>query len=118
MNVVVGDDLTLAVIITGFNQPLTAVTWSSSGVEITNDTARVTIINSDLSVAPATSVLTVSPVVNPAADEGLYTLSAESPAGATSLFHMVTVFGNEDCLLVIIIPTMCMCPYLSSSHHY
>ena len=94
MQVVVGANLILAVDITGFNQPLTAVTWSRGGVELTNDTVRVTIINSDLSIAPATSMLTVSPVVSPAADEGIYTVTAESPAGASDNFFDVNVFGN------------------------
>ena len=98
MQVVVGANLSLLVEITGFNQPLTAVTWSRGAVELTNATARVTIINSDLSIAPATSMITVSPVVNPAADEGTYTVTAESPAGTFDIFFDVTVLGNTALL--------------------
>ena len=94
VQVVVGANLSLAVDIFGFNQPLTAVTWRLGAVELTNDTARVTIINSDLSIAPATSMLTVSPVVSPAADEGRYTVTAESPAGTSHIFFAVDAFGN------------------------
>ena len=94
MQVVIGANLTLAVDITGFNQPLTAVTWSRGGVELTNDTARVTVINSDLSVAPATSELTVSPVMIPEADGGVYIVSAESPAGTCDVIFFIEVFGK------------------------
>ena len=97
MLVVVDANLTLAVNITDFNQPLTAVTWRHGGVELTNATARVTVINSDLSIAPATSTLTVSPVVNPATDEGRYTVTAESPAGTSDVFFDVDIFGNTAC---------------------
>ena len=98
VDVVVGANLTLAVDITSFNQPLTAVTWSRSATELTNATVRVTIINSDLSIAPATSMLTVSLVVSPAADEGIYTVTAESPAGTSDVFFDVNVFGNTAVL--------------------
>ena len=64
-------------------------------MEVANNTVRVTIINSDLSIAPATSMLTVSPVVSLSADEGQYTVTAESPAGASSdVVFDVNVFGN------------------------
>ena len=94
MQVVIGANLILAVDITDFNQPLTAVTWRRGGVELTNDTARVTVINSDLSIAPATSELTVSPVMIPEADGGVYVVSAESPAGTCDVIFFIEVFGN------------------------
>ena len=101
MDVVVGADLSLAVDITDFNQPLTAVTWSRGGVQITNATTGVTIINSDLSIALATSMLTVSPVVSPAADGGQYTVSAESPAGTSDVVVFdVRVFGNATLICI------------------
>ena len=93
VQLVVGANLTLAVDITGFNQPLTAVTWRR-GATVINATARVTIINSDLSIAPATSMLTVSPVMSPSADEGTYIVTAESPAGTSDIGFDVNVFGN------------------------
>ena len=99
MRVVVGANLTLAVDITGFNQPLTAVTWRLGGTELTNATPRVTIINSDLSIAPATSMLTVSPVVSPSADEGTYTVTAESHAGTSDVFFDVDIFGNTAVIM-------------------
>ena len=99
MRVVVGANQTLPVDITDFNQPLTAVTWSRGATELTNTTARVTIINSDLSIPPATSMLTVSPVVSPSADEGRYTVTAESPAGTSDVFFDVNIFGNTAVIM-------------------
>ena len=94
MQVVVGANLTLAVDVTGFNQPLTAVTWRRGATELTNHTTGVTITNSDLSIAPALSVLTVSPIMSPSADEAVYTVTAESPAGMSNVVFDVGVFGN------------------------
>ena len=94
MQVVVGANLSLAVDITDFNQPLTAVTWRRGATELTNSTTGITIVNSDLSIAPATSMLTISPVVSPGNDEGTYIVTAESPAGASDNVFDVNVFGN------------------------
>ena len=114
---VVDANLTLAVDITGFNQPLTAVTWWH-GVTVTNDTVRVTIINSDLSIAPATSMITVSPVVSPSADGGLYSVTAESPAGTFDIFFDVDVFGNTALMCNSGFIIQLACPLPSSSHHH
>ena len=118
VSVVVGANLRLAVDITGFKQPLTAVTWRHGAVEVTNTTARVTIINSDLSIAPATSMLTVSPVVSPATDEGTYIVTAESPAGASDHFFDVDVFGNTALMCNNGSIVQLACPLLSSYHHH
>ena len=118
MDVVVGANLSLPVDITGFNQPLTAVTWSRGATELTNDTAAVTIINSDFSIAPATSMLTVSPVVSPSADEGRYTVAAESPAGTSHIFFDVDVFGNTALMCNSGSVIQFACPLPSSSHHH
>ena len=99
MSVVVGANLTLAVDITGFNQPLTSVTWRRGATQLTNATTGVTIINSDLSISPATSMLTVSPVVSPSADAALYTVTAESPAGTSDVSFDVDVFGNTAVIM-------------------
>ena len=118
VNVVVGANLTLAVDVTDFNQPLTAVTWSRGATELTNATVSVTIINSDLSIAPATSMLTVSPVVSPSADEGQYTVTAESPAGTSDIFFDVDVFGNTALMCNSGFIIQLACPLPSSSHHH
>ena len=88
-----GQPLVLSVNITAFNLPLSFITWTFEGVELTNDTERVTIIHSDFNVDPATSTLILE-FVQPILDETVYSVTVVNPAGQSETTFEVSVIGE------------------------
>ena len=93
LNRTVGETLEISVDITGFNLPITSITWTLDGSELTNATDRVTILNSGLDPLMATSTLVVDPVET-LMDEGVYNITVENPAGMSTTSYTVSVFGR------------------------
>ena len=103
LEVVAGDDLTLTASISGFNLPLTSISWTQQGNTLTGSEERVTISNSTLTSNTATSTFLLSAVLPQ--DAGTYSITATNPAGSSNVFEFtVTVTGkDEDVFLKLII---------------
>ncbi len=88
--------LVLSVNVTGFNLPLSEVTWERVGGDtLTDATPRVTIVTSDLTVDPTSSTLTLE-MVESLVDQGQYRATATNPAGNSSTTFDVTVLGIDE----------------------
>ena len=94
VEVIVGDRFTLVVTITGFNLPITSITWRLGDMELTRATETVTVTtSSDLTQPPATSTLVVDPVLS-LVSQGTYTVTVVNPAGTAVTGINVTVLGK------------------------
>ncbi len=88
--------LVLSVNITGFNLPLSEVTWERVGGDtLTDATPRVTIVTSNFNMDPASSTLTLE-MVESLADQGQYRATATNPAGNSYTTFDVTVLGIDE----------------------
>ena len=93
----VGEVLTLAVNITGFNLPLSGVTWSFGGITLTDVTDRTLITTpADLTTLPVMSTLVRMPILS-LEDEGNYDVTVSNLAGIVLFEFQVTVNGEPLC---------------------
>ncbi len=89
-----GAPLTLPVTITGFNIPLTSITWYFEGSEVTNETENGEVYHSSFGEAPVQTTLVVE-FPQPELDEGTYTVTAANEAGNTTTHLFVSVTGQN-----------------------
>ena len=90
VEVVTDTALILTVNITGFNLPLTDITWYIDGAQATNGTGNITITNVTMDSPPATSTFVLDPVQFPI-ERGLYSVVATNGAGNDMTTFNVTV---------------------------
>ena len=90
VEVVTDTPLILTVNITGFNLPLTDITWCIDGVQATNGTGNITIKNVNMDSPPATSTFVLDSVQFPI-ERGLYSVVATNDAGNDTTTFNVTV---------------------------
>ena len=90
VEVVTDTALTLTVNITGFNLPLTDITWSIGGVQVNDSTGNITITNASTDRPPATSTFILDSVQLPI-ESGLYSVVATNDAGSDMTTFNVTV---------------------------
>ena len=89
---VAGEDLTLSVLVTDFNFPLTYISWTHEGNIIITGKGRDTITNSSLSLASLITTLQRTVVIP--LDSGIYVITASNPAGSQVLTFTVNVKGE------------------------
>ena len=94
VNVTVGGTLTLTVDITGFNLPLTSITWMEDGQTLMNNTDNITITHGSFEAPPTTSALVREPIQSPM-DNGTYEVTVVNPAGQSVTTYNVTVNGEQ-----------------------
>ena len=90
VEVVVGEDLVLNTIFTGFNLPIINLDWTQNGVIVTSATDRITIVTVGTQPPSGTSTLTLSPVSAPS-EGGTYTFTATNKAGSDMTVFTVNV---------------------------
>ena len=90
VEVVTDTALILTVNITGFNLPLSDITWYIDGVQATNGTGNITITNINMNSPPASSRFVLDPVQFPIV-RGLYSVMATNDAGNDMTTFNVTV---------------------------
>ena len=91
-----GDDLSLSVTISGFNLPLTSISWTQQGNTLTGSEDRVTITNTPSLPAtsgPVTSTLVLTAITP--AETGRYSVTALNAAGNNTLEFIVSVPGKK-----------------------
>ena len=88
-----GSDLTLSVIITDFNVPITDITWTQIGNALTSGQGRVTITNTPMMTAPVNSTLMITSILPNEA--GSYVVTAINDAGSDTFMFNVTVTCKE-----------------------
>ena len=93
VEVVVGEDLVLSTIFTGFNLPITNIVWTRNGEMISSATDRITISISGIATPNGTTTLTLSPV-NAPSDGGTYIVAVTNPAGSDMTVFAVNVTGE------------------------
>ena len=96
LEVTAGRDLTLSASISGFNLPLTSISWRQQGSTLNGSEDRVTITNTPMlpaSSGSVTSTLTLSATVPQ--DSGNYSVSATNGAGSDTLEFTVSVTGED-----------------------
>ena len=93
-NVIVGSALTLLVNITGFNLPLTSITWMEDGLVLMNNTDNITIIHGSFEAPPTTSTLVRDPIQSPM-DNGTYEVTVVNQAGQSMTTFNVIVNGKQ-----------------------
>ena len=94
VNVTVGSTLTLMVNITGFNLPLTNITWMEDGQELMNNTDNIVITHSSFAAPPTTSTLVRNPIQSPM-DNGTYEVTVVNQAGQSMTTFTVIVNGER-----------------------
>ena len=94
MNIVVDNALILMVDITGFNLPLTSVTWMEDGQVLMNNTNNNIITHGSFAAPPTTSTLVRDPIQSPM-DNGTYEVTAVNPAGENTTVFTVIVNGEH-----------------------
>ena len=94
MDIVVGNALILMVEITGFNLPLTNITWMKDGVVLMNNTSNVIITHGSFAAPPTTSTLVHDPIQSPM-DNGTYEVTVANPAGVNTTVFTITVNGEQ-----------------------
>ena len=94
VNVTVGRTLTLMVDITGFNLPLTSITWMEDGQELMNNTDNIIITHGSFEAPPTTSTLVRNPIQSPM-DNGTYEVTVVNPAGQSMTTFTVIVNGER-----------------------
>ena len=93
VNVTVGSALTLTVDITGFNLPLTNITWMEDGQVLMNNTNN-TVINHGSFAAPSTTSTLVRDPIQSVMDNGTYEVTVVNPAGQSMTTYNVMVNGE------------------------
>ena len=99
VEVTVGSALTLMVNITGFNLPLTSITWMEDGQVLMNNTDNIIITHGSFAAPPTTSTLVRDPIQSPM-DNGTYQVTVMNPAGESMTTFTVIVNGKQlanDC---------------------
>ena len=94
VNVTVGSALTLMVDITGFNLPLTNITWMEDGQLLMNNTDNITITHGSFEAPPTTSTLVRDPIQSPM-DNGTYEVTVVNSAGQSTTTFTVIVNGRQ-----------------------
>ena len=94
VNVTVGSALTLMVDITGFNLPLTTITWLEDGQVLMNNTDSIVITHGSFEAPPTTSTLVRDPIQS-VMDNGTYEITVVNPAGQSMTAYTVTVNGKQ-----------------------
>ena len=94
VDVIVGSTLTLMVNITGFNLPLTNITWMEDGQMLMNNTDNITITHGSFAAHPTASILVRNPILSPM-DNGTYEVTVVNPAGESMTTFNVTVNGKQ-----------------------
>ena len=94
VNVTVGSALTLMVDITGFNLPLTNITWMEDGQMLMNNTDNITITHGSFDAPPTTSTLVRDPIQSPM-DNGTYEVTVMNQAGESMTTYTVIVNGRQ-----------------------
>ena len=95
VNVTVGSALNLMVDITGFNLPLTSITWIEDGQELMNNTADNTVITHGSFEAPPTTSTLVRDPIQSVMDNGTYEVTVVNPAGESMTTYTVIVNGKQ-----------------------
>ena len=90
VEVVTDTALILTVSITGFNLPLTDITWFVDRAQATNGTGNIVITNINMDSPPVTSTFVLDPVQFPI-ERGLYSVVATNDAGNGMTTFNVTV---------------------------
>ena len=94
VNVTVGSALTLMVDITGFNLPLTNITWMEDGQLLMNNTDNITITHGSFEAPPTTSTLVRDPIQSPM-DNGTYEVTVMNQAGENMTTYTIIVNGRQ-----------------------
>ena len=94
VNVTVGGTLTLMVDITGFNLPLTSITWMEDGQVLMNNTDNIIITHGSFAAPPTTSTLVRDPIQS-VMDNGTYEVTVMNPAGQSMTTFTVIVNGEQ-----------------------
>ena len=94
VNVTVGSALNLMVDITGFNLPLTSITWMEDGQVLMNNTDNIVITHGSFEAPPTTSTLVRDPIHSPI-DNGTYEVTVVNPAGQSMTTFTVIVNGKQ-----------------------
>ena len=94
VNVTVGSALILMVDITGFNLPLTSITWMEDGQVLMNNTNNIIITHGNFAAPPTTSTLVRGSIQSPM-DNGTYEVVVVNPAGQDSTLFTITVNGEQ-----------------------
>ena len=85
--------------ITGFNLPLTNITWMEDGLVLMNDTDNIIITHGSFIAPPTTSTLVRHPILSPM-DNGTYEVTVMNPAGESMTAFTVIVNGKQDNFMV------------------
>ena len=93
VNVTVGSALTLMVIITGFNLPLTNITWMKDGQVLMNNTDNIIITHGSFAAPPTTSTLVRDPIQS-VMDNGTHEVTVVNPVGQSMTTYNVIVNGE------------------------
>lgn len=91
VNITVGSPLTLMVEITGFNLPLTSITWMEDGQVLMSNT----IITHGSFAAPPTTSTLVRGSIQSSMDNGTFEVVVENPAGQDTSTFTITVNGEQ-----------------------
>ena len=94
VEVIFGSTLTLMVNITGFNLPLTSITWMEDGQVLINNTGNIIITHGSFAAPPTTSTLVRDPIQS-VMDNGTYEVTVMNPAGQSMTTYAVTVNGKK-----------------------
>ena len=93
VEVIFGNTLTLMVDITGFNLPLTSITWMEDGQVLMNNTDSIVITHSSFEAPNTTSTLVRDPIQS-VMDNGTYEVTVVNPAGQSVTTYTVIVNGK------------------------
>ena len=108
IEVVTDTALTLTVNITGFNLPLTDISWFIDGVQATDGTGNIMITNANTDKPPATSTFILDSVQLPI-ESGLYSVVATNDAGSDMTIFNVTVTCkclSSPCCMAKLMPVL------------
>ena len=93
VNVTVGSALNLMVDISGFNLPLTTITWMEDGQVLMSNTDNIVITHGSFEAPPTTSTLVHDPIQS-VMDNGTYEVTVVNPAGESMTTYTVIVNGK------------------------
>ena len=93
IEVIFGNTLTLMVDITGFNLPLTSITWMEDGQVLMNNTDSIIITHGSFEAPNTTSTLVRDPIQS-VMDNGTYEVTVVNPAGQSVTTYTVIVNGK------------------------
>ena len=99
VNVTVGGALTLMVDITGFNLPLTSITWMKDGQVLMNNTDNIIITHGSFAAPPTTSTLVRDPILS-VMDNGTYEVTVVNQAGESSMTTYTVIVNGEQVVTI------------------